>query len=59
MLRLVCDSAQTLKEFTENNYAQASFFWSQLIKDKEIKVNGKKVGGDILLSVGDEVCYYL
>ena len=28
-------------------------------KDKEIKVNGKKVGGDILLSVGDEVCYYL
>ena len=59
MLKLICDCAQPLKEFTDNNYAQASFFWSQLIKNKEIKVNGKKVGADILLNVGDEICYYL
>lgn len=59
MLTLVANEAQSLKEFTENNYAQASFFWNYLIKNKEIKVNGKKVGSDIRLSVGDVVCYYL
>ena len=59
MLKLTCDTPQTLKEFTENNYAQASFFWTYLLKNKEIKVNGKKTDKDIPLSVGDEVCYFL
>lgn len=59
MLRLVCDKEQSLKEFTENNYAQASFFWNVLLKNKEIKVNGKRVGGDIRIFKGDEICYYL
>ena len=59
MLQLICDKACTLKEFTDENYAQGSFFWSYLIKNKEIKVNGKKVGGDMLLGAGDTVAYYL
>ena len=59
MLELICDQEQTLKTFTENNYAQASFFWTQLLKNKDIKVNGKKTGKDMLLQVGDTVCYYL
>ena len=59
MLELICDKEQTLKTFTENNYAQASFFWQYLLKNKEIKVNGKKVGQDVRLYVGDSVCYYL
>ena len=59
MLTLIVDTAQSLKEFTENNYAQASFYWSYLLKNKEIKVNGKKVGENIPLSVGDTVSYYL
>lgn len=59
MLRLICGQEQSLKEFTENNYAQASFFWNTLLKNREIKVNGKRVGGDVPLFVGDEVCYYL
>ncbi len=59
MLRLISDKTQTLKEFTENNYAQASFFWNVLLKNKEIKVNGVKVGKDVPLQNGDEVCYYL
>ena len=59
MLELICDQEQTLKTFTENNYAQASFFWGQLLKSKDIKVNGKKTGSDILLQAGDSVCYYL
>ena len=59
MIRLICETAQTLKEFTDNNCAQASFFWTQLLKNKDIKVNGKKVSADTALVVGDEVCYYL
>ena len=59
MLQLIVDKAQTLKEFTENNYAQASFFWNALLKNKDIKVNGKRINGDTLLSAGDTVCYYL
>ncbi|MBQ8230240.1 MAG: RluA family pseudouridine synthase [Clostridia bacterium] len=59
VLQLTADKTQNLKEFTENNYAQASFFWSYLLKNKEIKVNGKRVGADILLQAGDTVQYYL
>ncbi len=59
MLQLMVDRAQMLKEFTENNYAQASFFWSTLIKDREIKVNGKRISGDCPLFAGDVVSYYL
>ncbi len=59
MLQLVSDKPQTLKEFTENNYAQAAFFWNILLKNKDIRVNGVRVGGDMLLQAGDTVCYYL
>jgi 23S rRNA pseudouridine955/2504/2580 synthase len=59
MLQLISDKTQSLKEFTENNYAQASFFWHQLLKSKDIKVNGKRVSGDITLYKGDVVSYYL
>ena len=59
MLRLISDKQQSLIAFTENNYAQASFFWNALLKNKDIKVNGVKVGKDVPLQNGDEVCYYL
>ena len=59
MLQLIVDKEQSLKEFTENNYAQASFFWNILLKNRDIKVNGKRVNTDCKLCVGDEICYYL
>ncbi len=59
MMELVSEKRQTLKEFTENNYAQAAFFWRLLLKNKEIKVNGKRVDKDMVLSEGDTVCYFL
>ena len=59
MLQLISDKKQSLKEFTENNYAQAAFFWHQLLKTKDIKVNGKRVSGDVTLYKGDVVSYYL
>ncbi len=59
MLELVVDKKQSLKEFTENNYAQGSFFWNYLLKNKDIKVNGARVGVNVTLCIGDTVCYYL
>ncbi len=59
MIQLICDKAQSLKEFTQNNCAQASFYFAWLLKRKEIKVNGKKVGEDIPLREGDCVQFYL
>ncbi len=59
MLQLISDKTQSLKEFTENNYAQAAFFWQQLLKSKDIKVNGKRITADTTLYKGDIVCYYL
>ena len=59
VIKLIVDKPQSLKSFTDNNCAQASFAWSYLLKNKEIKVNGKKTGIDVLLQAGDEVCYYL
>ena len=59
MIRLVCDKEQNLKQFTDNVCPQASFYFSRLLNDKEIKVNGKKVSTDLRLNKGDIVEYYL
>ncbi|MBQ7913018.1 MAG: RluA family pseudouridine synthase [Clostridia bacterium] len=59
VLKLIVREEQNLKEFTENEYAQASFAWSYLLKNKEIRVNGKRVDKDVRLFQGDEVTYYL
>ena len=48
MLRLYAQKTESLKSFTENNYAQASFYWNYLLKNREIRVNGKRVGEDQL-----------
>ncbi|MBQ8428082.1 MAG: RluA family pseudouridine synthase [Clostridia bacterium] len=50
---------QSLKQFTDNTYAQASFFWTYLLKNKEIKVNGVKTDKDVCLKKGDVVSYFL
>lgn len=59
MLQLISDKNQSLKEFTENNYAQGSFFWTYLLKNREIKVNGNRVNSDMPLAKGDIVAYFL
>ena len=59
MLRLYAQKTESLKSFTENNYAQGSFYWNYLLKNKEIRVNGKRVSGDVLLESGAEVIYFL
>ena len=59
MLELIVDKSQTLKQFTDNAYAQASFYFNTLLKAREIKVNGKRVDRDVPVYAGDLVAYYL
>lgn len=48
----------TLKQFTDFNYPQGAFALTALLKKRDIKVNGLRVGSDVRLSAGDEVVYY-
>ena len=59
LIEKICDKTQSLKDFTDNHCAQASFVFTCLLKDREIKVNGKKIGENVLLQAGDTVQYYL
>ena len=59
MLELIVREASTLKDFTEANYAQAAFCFRALLKNKEIKINGKKTGENAIVQAGDRVQYYL
>ncbi len=59
MKEFIADREQTLKEFTDNTYAQGSFFWNYLLKNREVRVNGKKAGENLTLKAGDKVSYYL
>lgn len=47
-----------LVDFTDSNYPQGSFCLSTLLSNKDIKVNGIRVGKNVPLSRGDEVIYY-
>ena len=50
----------TLKEFTDTHDPQASFFFSALMKSRDIKVNGVRADSpDMPLFSGDRVRYYL
>lgn len=59
MKKFVVQEAGSLKNFTDNTYAQASFCFRTLLKNREIRVNGKKVNADVKLHAGDEVQYFL
>ena len=59
MIECRVEQAGRLKEFTDNHRAQASFFFARLLKNKDVKVNGKKVATDVWLEKGDVVSYYL
>lgn len=49
----------TLRTFTDNTCAQASFCFRALLKAREIRVNGVRVSADVPLRKGDVVRYFL
>lgn len=59
MKKFTVNEEGSLKNFTDNVYAQASFCFRTLLKEREIRVNGIKTGENILLKAGDEVQYFL
>lgn len=48
-----------LKTFTDNTYAQGSFWFRALLKKKDVRVNGQKIDRNVMLKKGDVVSYYL
>ncbi len=58
MKEFTVKSADTLKNFTDNTYPQGSFYFSALLKKRNVRVNGVRVGGDVPLAAGDRVTYY-
>ena len=49
----------SLKNFTDAHDAQASFSFRTLLKRRDVRVNGGKVGEDVPLHAGDSVQYFL
>ncbi len=59
MREYIVNENSTLGAFTDNTDAQASFCFRALLKAREIRVNGMKVGSDIEVKKGDIVRYFL
>ena len=59
MKEYLVSEATTLKKFTDNTCAQASFCLRTLLKNRDVRVNGVRVAGDVPLVPGDTVRYYM
>ena len=53
-----CSQPQTLRDFTDANFPQGSFCFAQLLRAKDIKVNGVRTNKNVGLRAGDEIIYY-
>lgn len=53
-----CSQPQTLRDFTDANFPQGSFCFAQLLRAKDVRVNGVRVNKNVALRAGDEVIYY-
>lgn len=58
MKKYLAQKEQKLRDFTDETYAQGSYAFSRLLREREIKVNGRKVSANVLLHPGDEVQYF-
>ena len=58
MKEFIVNERQSLKEYTDNHYPQGSLYLTRLLKAKDVKVNGVRVGTNVMLNQGDRVCYY-
>ncbi len=58
MKKFTVRDACSLKTFTDTTYPQGSFAFAALLRARDVKVNGVRVGADVALEAGDEVAYY-
>lgn len=59
MREYIVNETTTLKSFSDAHDPQASFYLEILLKKREVRVNGLKVGSNVTLHPGDCVQYYL
>lgn len=59
MKEFIVEHDDNLKNFTDNTYAQGSFWFRTLLKNKDIRINGKKTEQNVPVKTGDRVAYYL
>ena len=59
MKTFIASEDDSLKNFTDTHYAQASFCFASLLREKNIRVNGARVSQNVPLKKGDEVRYFL
>ena len=52
------DKKTNLKDFTDCVFPQGGFCLARLLKNRDVKVNGVRVSGNVALDCGDEVAYY-
>ncbi|MDE7379430.1 MAG: RluA family pseudouridine synthase [Clostridia bacterium] len=58
MKKFTASQNTTLKQFTDQTYAQGSFVFNALLKKGDIKVNGQRKRADCPVCAGDEIVYY-
>lgn len=58
MKEFTVEKPQSLRSFTDNTYPQGSVYLSALLRAKDVRVNGVRVGKDVPLQRGDVVSYY-
>lgn len=58
MKKFLVQRAQSLRDFTDETYPQGSFAFSRLLREREVRVNGERVGKNVPLAAGDEVTYF-
>ncbi len=58
MKTFTADAACSLKEFTDFNFPQGAFCFSRLLKARDIKVNGARIGKNVAIAAGDIITYY-
>ena len=58
MRKFIAEKTQTLRDFTDEHYAQGSFAFARLARARDIRVSGARVGANVTVHAGEEVCYF-
>ena len=58
MRKFIVPQATVLRDFTDSTYPQGSFALPRLLREREVRVNGAKVGENVPLSAGDRIVFF-
>ena len=58
MKKFIAETDQTLRDFTDAHYPQGSFAFSRLLRERDVRVGGARVGTNAAVHAGEEIVYY-